>query len=102
MTPVGHLLSGYLAGKWTPGPKNERRRIILAALIGSVAPDVDVVVGLLGGWAGAGVHRGATHSFLGAAVLAGLIALLLRGPRKPLFLAAFAGVLTHIFWDWLN
>ncbi|HYM09734.1 MAG TPA: metal-dependent hydrolase [Bryobacterales bacterium] len=106
MTPAAHLLSGYLAGKGAPAGKAGRRRVLAAALIGSIAPDLDVVPGLLGGWAGAGLHRGATHSFVGAAILAWLIAALLgrkeRPLRLPLFLAAWLGVLTHIFWDWLN
>jgi membrane-bound metal-dependent hydrolase YbcI (DUF457 family) len=106
MTPAPHLLSGYLAGKWAPAEQAARRRVLAAALIGSIAPDFDVAPGLLGGWAGAGLHRGATHSFLGAVILAWLIAALLgrsaRPLRRPLFLAAWLGVLTHIFWDWLN
>src|SRR5262245_54045609 len=54
-----------------------------AALIGSVAPDFDVVLGLAGGFFGAAAHRGATHSFLGAVLLAWLIAGLCRAaPRR--------------------
>lgn len=103
MTPAAHLLSGYLAG----GALAEKlpaggARVLTAAVIGSVAPDFDVAPGLLGGWAGAGLHRGATHSFLGAAVTAWLIASVLGRPRRALFTAAFSGILTHIFWDWLN
>ncbi len=76
--------------------------MLAAALLGSIAPDLDVALGLLGGWEGAGAHRGATHSFLGAVVLASMIAVVLRGNRRAVFLAALGGILTHIFWDWLN
>lgn len=102
MTPAGHLLSGYLVAHWTPGEPSDRRRILIAGLLGSIAPDLDVVLGLLGGWAGSSAHRGATHSLLGAAVLGVLIAASVGGVRRSLFVAAFGGVLTHIFWDWLN
>lgn len=102
MTPVGHLLTGYLVGEWAASGGSERWWVIGAALAGSIAPDFDVALGLLGGWAGSSAHRGATHSFLGAVVMAWAIAAVLRRPRGRLFLAALGGILTHIFWDWLN
>src|SRR5206468_46124 len=117
MTPAGHLLSGYLVSQTIRG---ERRWVLAAALLGSIAPDFDVLLGLLGGFFGAAAHRGATHSLIGAAVLAWLIAALLLalhgfggaarlGRSRPpgrlsgqLFIAALGGILTHIFWDCLN
>lgn len=121
MTPVSHVLSGYLVGEFqirgaqesgrqqTPD-KKDRWRIVAAAVIGSIIPDVDVSLGLVGGWTGSGLHRGATHSLLLAPLLAGLIAWLVarvmgsppRRPKRPLYFAALSGILTHIFWDWLN
>ena len=102
MTPAGHLLSGYLAGAGIARGGPERRWILGAALLGSIAPDFDVALGLLGGWLGAAAHRGVTHSLLGAVLIAGLVAAAGRKHFRPVFLACFAGVLTHIFWDWLN
>ena len=102
MTPAGHLFSGYLVGEWAAAGEERRWRIIAAAVVGSIVPDLDVALGLLGGWAGATAHRGATHSFLGAVALAWVIAALFRRPRRALFVAALGGILTHIFWDWLN
>lgn len=110
MTPGSHLLSGYLVAEFQGGgqlPDNRRRwAITAAAVIGAIAPDLDVPLGLLGGWAGSGLHRGATHSLTVAPLLAWLIAWLVgrvaRAPRGQLFHAALGGLLTHIFWDWLN
>src|SRR6059036_3219049 len=100
MTPAGHLLSGYLAGEWLARGKRERLSTLGAALFGSIAPDFDVALGLIGGWAGASAHRGASHSLLGAVVLSGIAGALAR--QWVAFAACLAGVLTHIFWDSLN
>ncbi len=102
MTPAPHLLSGYLVGEAMARSGRERRWVLAAALVGSIAPDFDVVYGLLGGWTGAGAHRGVTHSFLGALIIAALAGVLTRRHSRTVFLACLAGVLTHIFWDWLN
>lgn len=105
MTPAGHLLSGYLVGEFVAAASpagTPRRWVVGAALLGSITPDFDVLFGVFGGWAGAGAHRGVTHSFLWALFVAGAVALAGRGYRWRLSVAAFAGVLTHIFWDWLN
>ncbi len=102
MTPAAHLLSGYLVGEWQASGEKERWRAVAAAVVAGIAPDFDVVLGLLGGWAGSGAHRGATHSLTLAPLFAWLIAKVVRGPRRPVFLAALGGIISHIFWDWLN
>ena len=105
MTPAGHLLSGYLAGALAAGDLPDRRErlyVTAAGVVAGIAPDFDVVLGLVGGYAGAGLHRGVTHSLVGALVLGGLAAVLLHRTRWAAFCAAAGGVLTHIFWDSLN
>ncbi len=104
MTPAGHLLSGYLVGdRLAAGREPRSRRIILAtAVAAGLAPDGDVVFGLLGGYWGAGMHRGFTHSLLGALGFGLCAAALFRHHRRLLFAAGFLGVLSHIFWDTLN
>jgi membrane-bound metal-dependent hydrolase YbcI (DUF457 family) len=102
MTPVGHLLSGYVVGDWIAAREAKGRALTLGvAAAAGLAPDADVLFGLLGGWFGASVHRGFTHS-LAAAVGLGLAAALLGRPRRVLFAAGFLGVASHIFWDALN
>jgi membrane-bound metal-dependent hydrolase YbcI (DUF457 family) len=102
MTPVGHLLSGYVVGDWIAAREAKQRVLILGvAAAAGLAPDGDVLLGLLGGWFGASVHRGFTHS-LAAAFGLGLAAALLGRPRRALFAAGFLGVASHIFWDALN
>ncbi len=105
MTPAGHLLSGYLAGTWAAARQETKRdRLLLLglAMAGGLAPDADVALGLLGGWAGASLHRGATHS-LAAALAAGLAAAaVFRRLGRAAFWAASGGVATHLFWDALN
>jgi membrane-bound metal-dependent hydrolase YbcI (DUF457 family) len=104
MTPAGHLLSGYLVGDWLGAGHDLRsRRIILAtAVAAGVAPDGDVVFGLLGGYWGSGLHRSFSHSLLGALGFGLLAAALFRGRRRVLFAAGFLGALTHVWWDALN
>jgi membrane-bound metal-dependent hydrolase YbcI (DUF457 family) len=105
MTPAGHLLSGYLAGALAASNLPDRRDrlyVTTAGVVAGIAPDFDVVLGLVGGYAGAGLHRGVTHSLFGALALGGLAALVLRRTRWAAFFAAAGGVLTHIFWDSLN
>jgi membrane-bound metal-dependent hydrolase YbcI (DUF457 family) len=104
MTPPGHLLSGYLVGDWiAAGREGKTRAVILGvALAAGLAPDGDVLFGLLGGWLGAGLHRSFSHSLAAAVGLGLAAAVLLRGQRRALFAAGFLGVASHIFWDALN
>lgn len=104
MTPAGHLLSGYLVGDWlAAGREPQCRRLVLAtALAAAIASDGDVVFGLLGGWVGASVHRGLTHSLLGALGFGLLVGAVFHRHRRVLFAAGCLGVLSHIWWDALN
>jgi len=105
MTPAGHLLSGYLVGEWLAGrryEKRERRLIVATAIAGAIAPDADVIFGLLGGWAGASLHRSFSHSVLGAVGLGLLVAAVFRRHRRILFAAASLGVMSHVLLDALN
>jgi inner membrane protein len=75
-------------------------------------PDIDIVSGLVGPATYLRIHRGWTHSLLGAPFLALLPLLLWRLlVRKPLarqgrwlatFTVSLIGVLSHLLLDWLN
>ena len=93
MMPAGHLLSGYVAGTLAGALLAERRgRLMVTAIgvVGGIAPDFDVIFGLLGGYAEAGLHRGLTHSLLGALGF-GLLAALVFPRLRAVAFAAGAG-----------
>ena len=124
MIPASHVLSGYLAGRfvrWRFGsqlgsPPQTRDPLILIAVVGSVLPDWDVLPGLTLGYELSRLHRGFTHSLVGVAVQALLLAtavwyfLRWRGSGRPnrlpswriLLVAAVFGLASHVFWDALN
>jgi membrane-bound metal-dependent hydrolase YbcI (DUF457 family) len=116
MVPLSHVLTGYLVGRFIRARRPSTQQnvpswkdpIILVALAGSVAPDLDVIPGLLGVWPGTAFHREATHSILGSFFVAGCVAGLAyavfrRSEQfKLLYVAALVGVWTHIGWDVLN
>ena len=61
MDPLSHALIGGLAAKTVGASK---RRFWIMCLLG-MAPDLDVLAGLFGGWAFIFQHRGISHSFIG-------------------------------------
>jgi inner membrane protein len=77
-----------------------------AGLIGALAPDLDVTARLWDPMAAIAVHRTATHSFLGGAVIAVVVAGLVWGFRREsffhLFAFAYLGLLSHIGSDLLT
>ncbi len=81
-------------------------RLLLAGVVCSVLPDLDVIGFRLGvAYADALGHRGLSHSLLfalGAGLLAALAAPLLRSGRMAAFLFCAGGVLTHIALDALT
>jgi membrane-bound metal-dependent hydrolase YbcI (DUF457 family) len=97
-SPLGHGLAGLAAG-WAVAPPARGRRLLItqAALFMALgaAPDLDLLIGR---------HRYEMHS-IGAAVLAGVAAALLRWPiaatRARIFWAACAAWATHPLLDML-
>ncbi|HEX2711142.1 MAG TPA: metal-dependent hydrolase, partial [Candidatus Acidoferrales bacterium] len=89
MDPITHGLTGALLGKaFFTGPQSsapgqaERARIaVYAATLGSVFPDIDVLLGPLtrNDLATIQLHRGFTHSFSGIPAFAILLATLTHG-----------------------
>ncbi len=103
MDTVTHGLTGWLIARSIPS--EEGGKVATAAVvIGSVLPDVDHVVSVLGSDAAIRFHRGISHSFAGIAVCSLVVALLLYRfgkwkELKKLYLLALAGELSHIALD---
>jgi membrane-bound metal-dependent hydrolase YbcI (DUF457 family) len=103
MDPVSHVAFGRMMVAL-----DARRRLgagaVAACVVGSLAPDADVVL-IPFGWDRYLLgHQAATHSLLasvvGAAVLAGALRATVRGSRYlPLLIAACAGCVGHLLLD---
>jgi inner membrane protein len=80
--------------------------MMAAGLIGALAPDLDVVARLWDPLAAINLHRTATHSFIGGAIVAlgvaGLVWGLTRQNPLRLFGFAYLGLLSHIGSDLLT
>ena len=103
MDTVTHGLTGWLIARTIPSEKGGKAATA-AVVLGSVLPDADHVVSLLGSDAAIRFHRGISHSFAGVAVTSLLIALLIYRfgkwkDLKKLYLLAFVGELSHIALD---
>jgi inner membrane protein len=71
MEPVTHFLTGACIGR--AGLNRKTAHATLAAVLAAEAADLDVLWGLRGPVAELQHHRGFTHTFLGAVVVAGVI-----------------------------
>jgi membrane-bound metal-dependent hydrolase YbcI (DUF457 family) len=99
--PVSHVLFGAVAV--TAARPRALRPLVLTAVAASLVPDVDAMV-MPAGWDRyLIVHEIGTHSLLGAAAVAVLVAVLVRRwVAAPFWItgaAALAGSLGHVFWD---
>jgi membrane-bound metal-dependent hydrolase YbcI (DUF457 family) len=88
-SPIGHALGGIAAG-WRVAPARTVHVAAVLALV-AAAPDLDLLLG---------EHREWTHS-VGAAVIAGAIALLITR-RWRWGLAVMLAWTSHVFLDWLS
>ncbi len=111
MEPVTHFLTGACLGR--AGFNRKTAYATLAMTLAAEAPDLDVVWGFRGPVAELQHHRGWTHSFVGAPVVAlatvGFVWVLHRiWRRQPvippkwgwLFLCALIAALSHILLDY--
>ena len=117
MENLAHTLFGLTLSK--AGLERVTPLATTTLVVSSNLPDIDIVTRYTGGaLAYIEHHRGLTHSFIGLAVLAASLTLLLvyldrkfrlrrdpfRRPIRPwrIFLLAYAGGLGHIFLDFTN
>jgi inner membrane protein len=118
LEPITHFLTGACMARVG---LNRKSALATATLVlAAEAPDIDVVAELRGGVFGFAHHRGITHTFVGAPVIALLVIALLwvywrirhrsgKGARKieeprwiVLFGLAWLAALTHILLDFTN
>lgn len=113
MEPVTHFLTGACLAR--TGFNRKTAYATLAMTLAAEAPDLDVLWSLRGPVAGFQHHRGITHTFLGAPVVAlavtGVVWLWHRGrgkqPAVPprwgwVWILSLLTALSHIFLDWTN
>lgn len=106
MDNITHTLTGALAARAVSGSRQESRRTLFwLLLVAANFPDIDVALRFVTDPLTAlEYHRGVTHSFLAAPLVALVPALLFRlfGKVKRLLLlwfAAWIGICVHIFFD---
>jgi len=104
MDIVTHGITGVLVSR--AFPSGNSGSMMMAVLMGALAPDLDVVAGLWDPMAAIAIHRTATHSFLGGVLVAVAVAGLVWGFSRENFLRlfgiAYLGLLSHIGSDVLT
>ena len=113
MEPVTHFLTGACLGR--SGFNRKTAYATLAMTLAAEAPDLDILWGLRGPVAGFQHHRGITHTFVAAPVIAlvtvlfcwGVHRLRRRPPPIPprwfvLWLCALLADLSHLLLDFTN
>lgn len=113
MDPVTHCLTGAVLGR--AGFNRKAAHATLAMTLAAEAPDLDVLWGFRGPVSGFEHHRGITHTFLAAPVIAlvtvAVVWVIHRFRRKParapvrwglLWLFALVAVLSHLLLDFTN
>jgi hypothetical protein len=90
-SPVGHALGGVIAGL-VSGIRQRERVAFALLVVAANGPDVDFL------W---GRHGAETHS-IGAAVVAGLLTLVLARGQRRLAIAVSLAWMSHVFFDWLG
>ncbi len=106
MDPFTHAAVGIGIAALSGQPASPNNPIYCAAVMGAMAPDIDVISLLKSKMALIKYHRGPTHSLVGllfvSTIVAGLIYVDFGGAAWTYFLWALAGGLTHVFLDYLN
>ncbi|MGH9356882.1 MAG: metal-dependent hydrolase [Terriglobia bacterium] len=114
MDTVTHTLTGIALGQ--AGLKRKTRYAMLALIIGSNLPDIDVVTAVRGSVHYLNCHRGITHSLIGLTALAALLTsaiTLCAGRARPrregnllnvkwLFFVCWIATACHVLMDYTN
>jgi len=107
MDPVTHAVIGVAVSKAAGNGIALSDPATMGIVIGSVFPDIDILLQKWGDYVYLKNHRGATHSILGLAASAALISAVLSGfyrgaGMQELFLWSMLGCLSHTFFDVFN
>lgn len=107
MDPFTHVLVGVGVAGLSGGKLSLLNPVHLGAMLGSLVPDLDIILQLKGDVTYLKHHRGSSHSIVGIAVSALVIAAVLAVafpgyPVGTIFLWTFLGSVSHIFLDILN
>lgn len=112
MDPVTHTLVGVTQGvmlsKNKKEPISKGNAVLLASVLGNIAPDIDFVIRIIyGELTYLRYHRVFTHSIPGAVIISIGIMLILgyffpKENRSKLFIVSFIGTSFHVFFDVLT
>jgi len=107
MDPLTHALVGVGVAALTGDSFSLTNPIYLGAVLGALAPDLDIVLQLFGDVPYLTHHRGSSHSVPGVIVSSAVIALILWlifGGMAPgaIFVWTILGAVSHIILDILN
>jgi inner membrane protein len=120
MEPVTHFLTGACIGR--AGLNRKSAYVTLAAVLAAEAADLDIIWGFAGPVEGLKHHRGITHTFIAAPVVAAIVTVAVwlyhafrarasARKSKPLaapvrwawiYFSALIAALSHILLDWTN
>jgi inner membrane protein len=108
MDNLTHTLTGVMLAR--AGLNKLTPRATLLMILAANAPNIDVVSSFYGPAVNLDVHRGYTHAWVFAPLLAAVAVLLTRPfargatpfPWMKAWLAATIGVASHILFDWTN
>src|SRR6059058_5927931 len=107
MDPVSHAIAGRAVTALLDDRKTWGPGVGAAAIVGALAPDVDLALAPAGWDIYLRAHEVGTHSAIGALAVAGCAAALIHrvtpGSRHaPLVAAASAGAMSHLALDALS
>lgn len=96
MDPITHGLIGLGVASFSGTPLSLTSPIYLGALLGSLGPDLDIVLQAKGDLFYLRHHRGASHSIPGSAFIAGILTI----PLAIVF--PEISIWTLFFWTWMG
>lgn len=107
MDPITHAVIGMAVSKMSGNGVHLSDAVSTGIILGSVFPDIDIVLQKWGDYVYLKHHRGISHSFIGLAASSLLISFVLGGVYhysniSGLFLWTFVGCLSHVFFDIFN
>lgn len=106
MDPFTHTAIGLAVAKVTGNPVAMAEPATMCIVVGSVFPDIDILLQKWGDAMYLKNHRGVTHSILGliasSLLIGGAAALIYQTGFLTMFLWALLGCFSHAFFDTLN